>query len=53
MPGILIVVDRELNEEQIDGTGVKNVPAQAEGTGCRASGGNARIDELELGLGES
>ena len=53
MSGILVVIDRELDEEQIDGAMGKDVSLQAEGSRGRAGGGYARIDKLELGLGES
>ena len=53
MSGILVVIDRELDEEQIDGAMRKGVSLQAEGSRGRAGGGYARIDKLELGLGES
>ena len=53
MSGILVVIDRELDEEQIDGTMGKDASLQTKGSRGRAGGGYASIDKLELGLGKS
>ena len=52
VPGVLIVVHRELREKQVDPALGQNVVVQPERPRVRAGGRDAGVDELKLGVGE-
>ena len=53
MSRVLIVVHRELHEEQVYRSVIQNISLETEGSRGGAGGGNARIGEGELGFREA